>query len=271
LTIKSILRCFELISGLKVNVFKSRLVGLNIPNDLLASLAHFLNCCFGSLPFPFLGIPLGGNSRSPGIWTPVIEKYLGKLSCGRCRFLSSRSRITLLKSILLSLPIFFLSFFKIPNSVLISINKIMRKFSWEGTREGRSIHWVGWEKIFLPKIMGDLGIRDLELFNAGLLAKMEMENINGIYDNLWCKILTSRYGNIPFLKVKIQLNVWRNCSSWWRDIWKSCVLWIRFMITWPAITYRHRYDVAQPIYHSDYQMGHKTTYMVQYRLWIRRR
>jgi hypothetical protein len=104
LTIRSILRYFKLASGLKVNFLKSRLVGLNMSDDFLADLAQFFNC---SIPFPFLGIPLGANPRLSNTWTPVIERFHCKLSSWRHKFVSFVGRITLLKSVLCGLPIFF--------------------------------------------------------------------------------------------------------------------------------------------------------------------
>ena len=36
----------------------------------------------------------------------------------------------------------------------------------------RTIHWVGWHKLTKRKEAGGLGLRELELFNQALLAKM---------------------------------------------------------------------------------------------------
>jgi hypothetical protein len=62
-TLKAILRHYELISGLKVNFFKSSLLGINVEESFLEGAATFLNCKIGSLPMKYLGIPIGANPR----------------------------------------------------------------------------------------------------------------------------------------------------------------------------------------------------------------
>lgn len=43
-TVKSILRGFELASGLKINFHKSKLVGINVDRNALACYTKTLNC-----------------------------------------------------------------------------------------------------------------------------------------------------------------------------------------------------------------------------------
>jgi len=63
LTIKSVLRCFELASGLKVNLHKSSLGGIGVQPTNMDTFSIILNCTKMSLPFIYLGIPIGGNHR----------------------------------------------------------------------------------------------------------------------------------------------------------------------------------------------------------------
>jgi hypothetical protein len=62
-TLKAILRGFEMMSGLKVNFFKSCLVGVNVSDEFMFMATEFLNCRRGSIPFKYLGLPVGGNPR----------------------------------------------------------------------------------------------------------------------------------------------------------------------------------------------------------------
>jgi len=57
-----VLLLFEALSGLKVNFCKSQLVGVNVFSSWLAEAALVLNCNVGSLPFVYLGLPIGGNA-----------------------------------------------------------------------------------------------------------------------------------------------------------------------------------------------------------------
>lgn len=46
----AILRCYEAVSGLKVNLFKSALVGISVRPSLVTHLAKIMGCKVGSLP-----------------------------------------------------------------------------------------------------------------------------------------------------------------------------------------------------------------------------
>ncbi|PNX97042.1 cytochrome p450 [Trifolium pratense] len=87
-TIKAILRWFELISGLKVNFFKSKLFGINVEDDFLSSATSFLKCNIGRLPFIYLGLPVGANPRRLSTWNPVLEVLKEDLPLGRINMLA---------------------------------------------------------------------------------------------------------------------------------------------------------------------------------------
>lgn len=63
MTMRRILRNFELISGLKVNFQKCSLMGLNVGGQILDDMARTLNCARGSVPFAFLGVRVGINHK----------------------------------------------------------------------------------------------------------------------------------------------------------------------------------------------------------------
>ncbi|CAJ2644334.1 unnamed protein product [Trifolium pratense] len=62
-SLKAILRVFEMASGLKVNFWKSGLIGVNVSSTFMEMTCTFLNCRFGSIPFKYLGLPIGANPR----------------------------------------------------------------------------------------------------------------------------------------------------------------------------------------------------------------
>ncbi|KAK2372487.1 hypothetical protein QL285_073613 [Trifolium repens] len=62
-TLKAVLRGFEMSSGLKVNFWKSCVMGANVTDDFLDMASNFLNCRVGTIPFKYLGLPVGANPR----------------------------------------------------------------------------------------------------------------------------------------------------------------------------------------------------------------
>ncbi|MCH92100.1 transposon TX1 putative protein, partial [Trifolium medium] len=57
---------------------------------------------------------LCGDPRRLDFWEPVLTRIQNRLSGWKSRFLSFGGRLVLLKSVLTSLPVFALSFFKAP-------------------------------------------------------------------------------------------------------------------------------------------------------------
>ncbi|CAJ2674496.1 unnamed protein product [Trifolium pratense] len=113
--LRAVLVLFESMSGLRVNFNKSLLVGVNIPDSWLVEAASVLCCKVGKIPFLYLGLPIGGDPRRLGFWEPVVNRLKNRLSGWRSRFLSYGGRLVLLKSVLTSLPVYSLSFFKAPS------------------------------------------------------------------------------------------------------------------------------------------------------------
>ena len=127
-TMRAILILFESLSGLKVNFSKSHLVGVNVATSWLTQAARVLNCKVGIIPFVYLGLPIGGNARSLSFWDPLITRIKTRLSGWKSKHLSLDGRLVLLKSVLSSLPVYALSFFKAPSGTVSSIESILNFF-----------------------------------------------------------------------------------------------------------------------------------------------
>jgi hypothetical protein len=65
---------------LRVNFWKSSLMGINVDNTFMEMENTFLNCIRGSLPFNYLGLPVGANPRRMATWKPMVEKIRRKLN-----------------------------------------------------------------------------------------------------------------------------------------------------------------------------------------------
>nr|ABN08675.1 RNA-directed DNA polymerase (Reverse transcriptase) [Medicago truncatula] len=124
-TIQEGLLLFEQMSGLKVNYNKSMLTEVNIPLSWLSEAASVSNCRTGLIPFVYLGLPIGGDDRKLNFWKLVVDKITAKLLSWNNKFLSFGGRLVLLKSVMSSLPVYFLSFFKAPTGIVSSIESIL--------------------------------------------------------------------------------------------------------------------------------------------------
>ena len=155
--LKIILLVFGQVSGLKINLEKSTISGINTRQEVLSSLALVLECRVSEWPLSYLGLPLGGNLKTIGFWDPVVERISRRLDGWKKAYLSLGGRITLIQSCLSHIPSYFLSLFKIPASIASKIEKMQRDFIWSGAEEGKKDHLIRWDVVCSPKELGGLG------------------------------------------------------------------------------------------------------------------
>ncbi|KAK1286517.1 hypothetical protein QJS10_CPB20g01045 [Acorus calamus] len=202
-----ILQCFELLSGLHINIAKSSLIPINIEEEEAGMLAAALGCPVQRLPTRHLGMPLVRNKVKSGDWNSLTERMERRLDGWKGRLLSSGGRLTLLQAVVSSMPIFFLSTFRMPVGVEQRLESIRRRFLWSGAnKEVSKPHLVKWEFVCLPKTMGGLGVRKLKEMNLALLSKWTWQWM-AKPDSLWVRLFRERYSlaagsHLPWLFTK---------------------------------------------------------------------
>lgn len=80
ISIKMILEIFELALGLKVNFSKICLFGVNVGRPLLDTEEDSLHSKMDSLPFKYLGVSVGANTKKEGTWGPCVNLVSKRLS-----------------------------------------------------------------------------------------------------------------------------------------------------------------------------------------------
>nr|KYP42614.1 Pro-Pol polyprotein [Cajanus cajan] len=73
---------------------------------------------------------------------PMISKFKKKLSSWKNKVISMARRVCLINLVLATLPLYFISFFKIPSNVVRKIIIIQRNFLWGLMRGRRKILWI---------------------------------------------------------------------------------------------------------------------------------
>ncbi|XP_076896767.1 putative mitochondrial protein AtMg00310 [Bidens hawaiensis] len=104
-------------------------------------------------------------------WSSVINVVEKRLASWKSKLLSIGGRVTLMRSVLENLPIYYFSLFKAPSAVIEKVEGIMRRFLWVGSSEEKKINWVAWERVVRPRKIGGLGLSRLKHTNETLLLK----------------------------------------------------------------------------------------------------
>lgn len=148
-------------SGLKINFHKSSVSGVGVADELVSDFAAKLHYLCKKLPLTYLGLPLGASPRKKSTWKRVIDKFKAKLASWKRKLLSYGGRLTLVKSVLSSLPVYYLSLFKLPEGVAKIIDRLQANFLWGGSASGRKLHMVKWSEVTKSRDQGGLGIKKI--------------------------------------------------------------------------------------------------------------
>ncbi|GJS10251.1 RNA-directed DNA polymerase, eukaryota [Tanacetum coccineum] len=182
--IVQVLKCFFLASGLKINIHKSKLMGIGIAQEEVSVAANLIGCTTFTTPFNYLGVKVGTAISRSCSWEDVLSKISARLSKWKIKTLSIGGRLTLIKSVLTSLPLYHMSIYKVPKGVLNRMEAIRWRFFYGQDNNEKKLSMIGWQKILASKKKGGLGVSTIygdhgSLDNPGSVSR----------SSLWCTII----------------------------------------------------------------------------------
>ncbi|GJT62419.1 RNA-directed DNA polymerase, eukaryota, reverse transcriptase zinc-binding domain protein [Tanacetum coccineum] len=113
----SMLRCFFLISGLKINIHKSHVLGVGVTDDEVSHMANIIGCGAANLPLKYLGVP--------------------------AQLLSVGGRLSLIKSVLGNLPTYYMSIYLRSVSIRKKLESMHNNFFIGGDPNEKKMTWIG--------------------------------------------------------------------------------------------------------------------------------
>ncbi|RVW35005.1 putative ribonuclease H protein [Vitis vinifera] len=120
-------------------------------------LASELGCKVRSLSSTYMGMPLAAPFKSVAAWDGVEVRFCKRLAMWKKQYISKGGRITLIRSTLSNLPIYFMFTLSMPRMVRLRLEHINRDFLWTGGALEQKPHLVRWVTICLDKRKGDWG------------------------------------------------------------------------------------------------------------------
>ncbi|GJW35337.1 hypothetical protein Tco_0058257 [Tanacetum coccineum] len=238
-TLIHVLECFYRASGLRINMSKSKILGVNVDSDKVKGAASKLGCLILKTPFTYLGSKVGGSMSRVHAWNEVIDRVKNRLSKWKMKTLSIGGRLTLLKSVLGSIPIFHMSIYRAPLSVLRTLESIRSKFFKGHDINSNKASWVNWKKVLASKEKGGLGVSSLFALNRGDHGYDGNGDKTVFWEDIWIdgKTLKNRFPRIMYVVVnlaklitvgaKLAQLVWNiisiesegwSCGVWWGDV-----------------------------------------------------
>nr|GEU84055.1 putative RNA-directed DNA polymerase, eukaryota, reverse transcriptase zinc-binding domain protein [Tanacetum cinerariifolium] len=170
-TLVHVLDCFHTASGLRINMCKSKIMGVHVDDDTVIRAAGKLGCMILNAPFSYLGSIVGGNMSRIQMWKDIADRIKLRLSKWKIQTLSIGGRLTLVKSVLGSMPLYYFSIYRVSKAVLHELESIRSYFfNGHGTNNNKAT-WVNWKKVLLSKNRGGLGVSSLYAMNRGLMFK----------------------------------------------------------------------------------------------------
>lgn len=172
---KKELEAYKKTLGSKLSRRKSKIYGWNyLPRDMLdISRALGMDGTTNWDSFTYLGIPLVKGKPGNSMWLPLLDKFKGKIHTWGASWLNKAGKVVLINSILAALLVYQASILLAPKSILSQMEKILRRFLWEGGKKGEGkIHLVNWDKVKASKEEGGLQMKDISTQNLALGGKI---------------------------------------------------------------------------------------------------
>ncbi|KAJ4773869.1 RNA-directed DNA polymerase (reverse transcriptase)-related family protein [Rhynchospora pubera] len=175
----------------------------------------------------YLGALLTKNNSARRMSLLLLERLKAKLTGWRSDMLSHAGRLVLVKAVLLSIPVFFMSVEIIPKGIIKQMESLIAKFFWRKTDQSRYLSLVSWARICQATDNGGLGVRQLQPFGDALFLKLVWEMMSGS-NKVWVHICAGKYyHNLGFWRASNVIGTsptWRHTVRM-RDFFKENVKW----------------------------------------------
>ncbi|XP_038989084.1 uncharacterized protein LOC120112939 [Phoenix dactylifera] len=141
----------------------------------------------------YLGVPITGRRLRVAECSYLVQRVESRLEGWRAASLSMMERLTLIRSVLGSMPVYLMANTVVPKTTLLRVERLLRCFLWGSYGGGHGVHLVAWEHVCRPTSEGSLGVQSLlercELFIARHAAQFLLEP-----HGLWSQVMAARYG-----------------------------------------------------------------------------
>jgi hypothetical protein len=192
-TMQSILQAYAQSTGLKINFSKTQFIPINISSEEASSLANAIGCQVASMPFTYLGLPMGTTRPTVEDLMPLVCAVERRLSSSAI-WLTYGGRLTYINAAITPLATFAMCTLKIPMKIFEFCDRARRHCLWRklvnGEEKCQSL--ASWDMVCQPRNKGGLGVINLQVQNKALLLK-HLDKFYRRCDIPWVQIIWAKY------------------------------------------------------------------------------
>jgi hypothetical protein len=174
------------------------------------------------------------GASSPEDWKWLVAHFEKRINFWCNKWLSLGGRYILVKSVLESLPVYWMSLEKIPNKIIILLRRLIFNFLWNSHPGHFRFHLCNWADLSKPRRNGGWGLMNLSLFNTALLANSFWRAVS--IDSIWHRIIADKYlGSLPLASwIRKPVFQLRKVSSFWKGLVTSIPVILHWLVWKPG-------------------------------------
>lgn len=160
----------------------------------------------------YLGHRLIHHGNNCDAHKELMQRISNRLEGWKMKCLSRTRHLTLVQSVISSIPMFHMQLEKLPSRMHKDLDNVDRRCVWSKKDGNRGTHLLNWGTLIKTKKLGGANLGSAKAMNMALLAKFGWWVLI-CPGKLWCKVIRSKYG------------VHEEDKAHWKDRQRSSHIW----------------------------------------------
>lgn len=167
-TTTQLLQSFRNVSGLQTNFQKNTVLPIRCDHNDLDTILQDFPTIRSTFPTKYLGLPLTCKILRRVDFQPLVGKVGGRLAGWQVKLLTPVGRTTLVKSVLMSIPVYFLTVLIAPKGIVRALDRSRRRFLWTGQEDISGGKCKSCLEVCRPTQLWGLSLLNLQKFASAL-------------------------------------------------------------------------------------------------------